>query len=72
MDIVEVRGHAIAATLSSGRVVEVMRGDDGSHYGFKFGPDDDGVSFCLSREAVEFVLFALRELECRADDPESV
>ena len=63
MKKVRFDGAGLSTTLSSGRPVEIIRSDDGSHYGFKLGPSDDGVKFCLTREAVSFILFAIDKLE---------
>lgn len=63
MEKVLVDGVALSSKTSKGREVQVLRGDNGSHWGFKFGPEDDQISFCLSGEALELMLAMIRSLK---------
>lgn len=56
MEEVRIVGSVLEGKTKSGRPVQVLRSDDGEKWGFKFGPDDDGVSFALSDEAVQIML----------------
>lgn len=67
MKQVEVVGSVIRGKTKSGRPIEVMRADNGERWGFKFGPDDDGVSFALSDEAVLIMLSMIRTLTHSAE-----
>lgn len=63
MEKVLVEGTALSSKTSKGREVQVLRGDNGNHWGFRFGPEDDRISFCLSGEALELMLAMIRSLK---------
>ena len=63
MKEVSISGHAIRDKTKAGRDIQVLRSDDGSHWGFKFGPDGDQISFALSAEALEIMLSMIRSLK---------
>lgn len=63
MEKVLVSGTALSSKTSKGREVQVLRGDNGNHWGLKFGPEEDQISFCLSGEALEIMLAMIRSLK---------